>query len=97
MSFDVFEDGEEGLSEIDKLALVEYHNQIHRVFKQNQEGVKLLDKWFDDYVMSPTVVPGNSLEAHGIREGTASFVRHIMKTIEMVENNYNQPTENSDD
>lgn len=75
--------------------MLNYNNLIHELFKQNPKGVDLLDIWRRQFVMAPIVIPGNSPEAHGIREGSAKFVRNIIETIELVEHNYNLP-ENSD-
>ena len=70
--------------------ITDRHSRIHRVFAQSEEGKKLLEEWADEYLMNPIVVPGMPVEAHGINEGKASFVRHIIKTIKLVESNYNQ-------
>lgn len=100
MSFDPFEVEQDGeLSDEEKQKIIDYHTMIHETFRTDS-GKKLLHKWTEDYVFQATVIPGQPLEAHGINEGKASFVRHILKTIVMVDDDYEQllPTqENSSD
>ena len=74
------------ITEEQQKLLQEDYEHVHRVFFQNEDGKRLLEKWIKEYVMTPTVIPGNSLEAHGIREGSASFVRAIMEKIDIVNN-----------
>ena len=89
--FDQFEiEGNAELTHEQRQDMLDFNSRIHRVFEQNPEGKKLLELWTDQYVMNPTVIPGQPLEAHGINEGKASLVRGIIKTIKLVEANYNQ-------
>ena len=71
-------------------AMIDYNTMLHQTFEQNEFGKKLLKMWTEQHIMNPTVIPGEPLEAHGIREGKAQMVRNIIKTIELVNNNYNQ-------
>lgn len=93
MSFDPFQIEPSGeMSESEKQKIIDYQTLIGLVFN-TEEGKRLLTKWIDQHIYTPTVVPGNPIEAHGIAEGKASFVRHIVKVLDLITNNYYQPGE----
>ena len=64
-----------------------YNELVTRVFS-SEDGEKLLEKWTKDILFSPIVVAGQSVEAHGIREGKAELVRTIHGIKELVNSNY---------
>ena len=72
--------------------IIDYQALVHRVFK-SADGNKLLEKWYDMFLMEPIAVPGDCPNADGKREGKAEIVRHILKIITLVDSNYNQPNE----
>lgn len=63
-----------------------YDVLIHQVFKQDENGAKLLAKWKEALIMSPTAQQGMDSVGIGINEGRKSFIRDILLTIERVEN-----------
>ena len=80
---------ENARQEADKIAqsISDYNKLIARVFS-TEDGEKLSTIWLERYIMQPTVIAGNPIEAHGIKEGQAGFVRMIFKTVEAVKTNY---------
>jgi hypothetical protein len=58
---------------------------IHRVFKQNEDGAKLLARWTEIVTMTEVVAPGLDLGQIGKREGYNMFVREIIRSINQVE------------
>lgn len=96
-AFDPFQIEPSGeLSEAERQKVIDYQTLIGLVFNTD-EGKRLLDRWTQQHVFTPTVVPGNPIEAHGIAEGKASFVRHIHKVLDLINNNYYQKEDNSND
>lgn len=94
---DDFEDEVQRETEAFKQSIQDYQALLNRVFSQSEDGKRLLARWVKDHVFTPTVVAGQPLEMHGIKEGKATFVRDIVETIEMINNNYYQPKDNSDE
>lgn len=70
-------------------SILDYHAKLNQVFS-TQEGQELLAIWTKDHIMRPTVVAGQPMEAHGIREGKATFVRDILETLDQIKHNYYQ-------
>lgn len=97
--FDPFDTFDTDINENGKQLILDYQSRLHKLFSQDEDGKKLLSEWFDYYLMNPIIVPGDSPEENGIREGKAQIVRHIFKVIALIDRNYDQPTqetENSD-
>ena len=59
---------------------------LHRVFVQTPEGVQLLEKWKNDLIMIPTILPESSQFGAGLTEGGKMFVRNIITQVQSVEN-----------
>jgi len=58
---------------------------LHRVFIQNKDGAELLEKWKNDLLMIPTILPESSQFSAGLTEGGKMFVRNIITQIQSVE------------
>lgn len=59
--------------------------QLHRVFVQSEHGAKLLEKWKNDLIMIPSILPESSQFSAGLTEGGKMFVRNIITLIQSVE------------
>ena len=59
---------------------------LHRVFVQTPEGVQLLEKWKNDLVMMPSILPESTQFGAGLTEGAKMFVRNIITQVQSVEN-----------
>lgn len=59
---------------------------IHKVFAESPEGAELLSIWKESLVMTPTATAGADLLMIGMAEGTKTFIRNLILTIEKVEN-----------
>ena len=77
-----------------KQAHLDYHALLNRVFSTD-DGKKLLDRWVEDHVYEPVVIPGQVLEVHGMRQGRVNFILDIKKAMDLIENNYYQKEDNS--
>ena len=84
-SIDAFLD--EGMNQADSFSKLADENAVllHRVFKQSPEGVELLEKWKNDLLMIPTILPESSQFGAGLTEGGKMFVRNIITLIQSVE------------
>ena len=84
-SLDAFID--EGLHQADsfKKSVEENNNLLHRVFVQNESGAKLLAKWKDSLIMSPTLTGESTQFDAGINEGEKRFIRNLIISIQSVE------------
>jgi len=71
--------------------VLDYHAKLNQVFS-TENGQDLLKIWMRDHIMRPTVIAGQPLESHGIREGKATFVRDILEILDQIKNNYYQKT-----
>ena len=60
-------------------------NLLHKVFVQNEDGAALLDKWKNDLLMIPTILPESSQFGAGLTEGGKMFIRNIIVQIQSVE------------
>ena len=58
---------------------------LHKVFVQNEDGAELLEKWKNDLLMIPTILPESSQFGAGLTEGGKMFVRNIITQIQSVE------------
>ncbi len=58
---------------------------LHRVFVQNEYGAELLEKWKNDLLMIPTILPESSQFGAGLTEGGKMFVRNIITQVQSVE------------
>ena len=58
---------------------------LHRVFKQSPEGAELLEKWKNDLLMIPTILPESSQFGAGLTEGGKMFIRNIIVQVQSVE------------
>ena len=58
---------------------------LHNVFIQNQAGVELLQKWKDELIMQPSVLPHFTQFEAGIAEGVKVFIRNIIIQSQSVE------------
>lgn len=58
---------------------------LHRVFVQTPEGVQLLEKWKNDLVMMPSILPESTQFGAGLTEGAKMFVRNIITQVQSVE------------
>ena len=58
---------------------------LHRIFVQTPEGVQLLDKWKNDLVMMPSILPESTQFGAGLTEGAKMFVRNIITQVQSVE------------
>ena len=76
--------------------ILDYHDLVNRVFG-NEDGERLLAIWIEENIFKPTVIAGDPIEANGIREGKAEFVRTIFGIIELIKNNYYQKEDNSNE
>lgn len=63
---------------------------IHKVFSQTDPGRELLDKWKNDLIMVPSVLPHYTQFEAGIAEGAKMFIRNIISQIETVEKDDNE-------
>ena len=61
-------------------------NLHHKIFKQNEDGVKLLAKWKDDLLMVQSIHPHSTQFEAGLMEGMKVFVRNIIILVDSVEN-----------
>lgn len=79
---------EDGIKQINEAAKIHDENAelLHRVFVQNENGVELLDKWRNDLMMIPSILPESSQFGAGLTEGGKMFVRNIISLINSVEN-----------
>ena len=77
-------EGMEQKAAFDKLA-DENAILLHRVFAQTPEGVQLLEKWKNDLIMIPTILPESSQFGAGLTEGGKMFVRNIITQVQSVE------------
>lgn len=68
---------------LDKLRA--YNYLVHRVFKQSEDGQKLLDHWKELAIMTPTVIPEADNFTAGINEGKKTMIREICHIINQVE------------
>ena len=59
---------------------------LHRVFVQTPEGLQLLEKWKNDLVMMPSILPESTQFGAGLTEGAKMFVRNIITQVQSVEN-----------
>ncbi len=59
---------------------------LHKVFAQNEDDAELLEKWKNDLLMIPTILPESSQFGAGLTEGGKMFVRNIITQIQSVEN-----------
>lgn len=57
----------------------------HRVFVQNEDGVKLLELYKEQVLMIEVVAPGIDVGQMGVREGFNGFVRDIIRRTNQVE------------
>ena len=60
-------------------------NLLHQVFVQNEHGAELLEKWKNDLLMIPTILPESSQFGAGLTEGGKMFIRNIIVQIQSVE------------
>ena len=60
-------------------------NLLHRVFVQSEAGAKLLEKWKNDLVMIPSILPESTQFGAGLTEGGKMFVRNIIAQVQSVE------------
>ena len=58
---------------------------LHQVFVQNEHGAKLLEKWKNDLLMIPTILPESTQFGAGLTEGGKMFVRNIIFQVQSVE------------
>ena len=58
---------------------------LHRVFAQTPEGVELLEKWKNDVIMIPSILPESTQFSAGLTEGGKMFVRNIITQVQSVE------------
>lgn len=65
----------------------EYNRMLHRVFKQSEDGQKLLAFWEDSLRMEPGNAEGIDPYQLGRVEGRKEFVRTILRSIEQAEGN----------
>lgn len=65
----------------------EYNRMLHRVFKQTEDGKKLLALWQDDLLMEPGNTEGIDPYQLGRVEGRKEFVRVILRSIQQAEVN----------
>jgi len=54
--FDPLSDNYEDITEDGKQLIIDHQSLIHRVFSQNDDGKKLLELWFDAYLMSSCIL-----------------------------------------
>jgi hypothetical protein len=93
--FDILDDSPKAIAyreqqeQLQRKTILDYHAKLNQVFS-TAEGQELLAIWTKDHIMRPTVVAGQPMEAHGIREGKATFVRDILETLDQIKNNYYQ-------
>jgi len=78
---------QEALTEQQIKEIEHYNNAIYHTFTSDW-GKQVAEFWFNDFVMKPVVIAGESLESHGIREGKAQIARHIKGIIALVESGY---------
>ena len=85
-SIDEFLD--EGLKQANEFNALADENAVllHKVFKQSPEGAELLEKWKNDLLMIPTILPESSQFGAGLTEGGKMFIRNIIVQIQSVEN-----------
>jgi hypothetical protein len=60
-------------------------NLHHKIFKQSEDGAKLLAKWKDDLLMVQSIHPHSTQFEAGLMEGMKVFVRNIIILVESVE------------
>ena len=84
-SIDSFLD--EGMKQADAFNALADKNAVllHKVFAQNEYGVELLEKWKNDLLMIPTILPESSQFGAGLTEGGKMFIRNIIVQIQSVE------------
>jgi len=84
-SIDAFLD--EGLKQTEETlqAKEQSNNLYHKLFKQNQDGHKLLEIWKEKALLNPSVEPHFTQFQAGIEEGRKMFIRDIMAAINSVE------------
>lgn len=58
---------------------------LHKVFVQNKDGAELLEKWKNDLIMIPTILPESTQFGAGLTEGGKMFVRNLITQIQSVE------------
>jgi len=58
---------------------------LHKVFVQSEAGAELLDKWKNDLVMMPSILPESTQFSAGLTEGAKMFVRNIITQVQSVE------------
>lgn len=58
---------------------------LHKVFVQNEDGAELLEKWKNDLIMIPSVLPESTQFGAGITEGGKMLIRNIIASIQSVE------------
>ena len=84
-SIDAFLD--EGMKQADAFSKIADENAVllHRVFKQSPEGAELLEKWKNDLLMIPSILPESSQFSAGLTEGGKMFIRNIIVQVQSVE------------
>ena len=65
----------------------EYNRMLHRIFRQTEDGQKLLAYWEGDLRMEPGNSEGADPYHLGRVEGRKEFVRTILRSIEQAEVN----------
>jgi hypothetical protein len=58
---------------------------LHKVFVQNEDGAKLLSKWRNSLMMTPTLDGQCSQFEAGLNEGEKRFIRNLITQSEAVE------------
>jgi len=70
----------------DPIALQKELAQLTYTLFESPEGKQLLEYWMENYLMAP-VAPANYPESYArIREGQNTFIRDIIKAIELHKN-----------
>jgi len=59
--------------------------ELHKVFIQNADGVKLLETWKEQLIMVPTLNGDSTQFEAGINEGIKMFVRNIIINCKKIE------------
>ena len=78
---------DEGLAQQKKTLEAKDQSNIlyHKLFKQNEDGAKLLAIWKEKALLNPSVLPHFTQFEAGLEEGRKCFIRDIMAAIAIVE------------
>ena len=78
---------QQGIDQADRFNKAADKNAVllHKVFKQSDAGAELLEKWKNDLLMIPTILPESSQFGAGLTEGGKMFIRNIIVQIQSVE------------